>query len=238
VSDPTVTLPWANRIDDGLPGTLRRCRRARCPREAGLSLIARNWSMILERNDRRAPPAQILMVTTFHNRPSGNGAFALVATARDCYAHRAIHSLGRHIATCAAVRGKLVSYRARSEKAAQDVIDEPVIRIASAQRPPESVFIDTSQPTIVPPPIPAESAIPDVPSPLQSSASMEPAPVMVGVDQKNLKKQNKTRVAVHKPPPVRTHVVAANSPPSPIPPTRLSFQDVVSGMGRKLFNLS
>jgi hypothetical protein len=116
------------------------------------------------------------------------------------------------------------------------VFDEPVIRIASAQRPPESVFIDTSQPTIVPP-MPAENAIPDVASPLQSYASIEPAPVTVGVDQKNPIKQNKTKVAVQKPSPMRTHVVATNSPPPPVPATKLSFLDVVSGMGRKLFNL-
>ena len=103
-----------------------------------------------------------------------------------------------------------------------------------AQRPPESVFIDTSHPTIVPPPMPAESAIPDVASPLQSYASIEPSRVVVGVDQRNPKKQNKTKIAAHKPPPV---VVAANSPPPSVPPTRLSFLDVVSGMGRRLFNL-
>jgi hypothetical protein len=120
------------------------------------------------------------------------------------------------------------------QKGAQEVIDEPVIRIASAQRPPESVFIDTSQPTIVPPPMPAESPIPDVASPLQSFASIEPSRVVVGVDQRNPKKQNKTKIAAHKPPPV---VVAANSPPPSVSPTRLSFLDVVSGVGRTLFNL-
>jgi hypothetical protein len=36
-------------------------------------------------------PAQILIVTTFHNRHQEMGRFALVATARDCYAHRTIH---------------------------------------------------------------------------------------------------------------------------------------------------
>jgi hypothetical protein len=77
----------------------------------------------------------------------------------------------------------------------------------------------------------AEGAIPHVASPLQSYASIEP---VVGVDQRNPKKQNKTKIAAHKPPPV---VVAANSPPTSVPPTRLSFLDVVSGMGRRLFNL-
>jgi hypothetical protein len=117
------------------------------------------------------------------------------------------------------------------QEAAHETIEKPVIRIASVQRPPESVFIDTDQPTIVPPPMLAEGAIPHVASPLQSYASIEP---VVGVDQRNPKKQNKTKIAAHKPPPV---VVAANSPPPSVPPTRLSFLDVVSGMGRRLFNL-
>ena len=120
------------------------------------------------------------------------------------------------------------------QKGAHEVIDEPVIRIASAQRPPESVFIDTGQPTIVPPTMPAESAVPDVASPLHSYASIEPSRVLVGADQRNPKKQNKTKIAAHKPPPV---VFAANSPPPSVPPMRLSFLDVVSGLGRRLFNL-
>jgi hypothetical protein len=118
-------------------------------------------------------------------------------------------------------------------------IDKPVIRIASAQRPPEDVFIDTNQPTIVPPPVPLESAIPDAPSPLQSYASVEPPSVTVDVGQKkpkNLKTQ-KAKVVAHQSRSVRTHVVAANSSPAPVPPTRLSLLDIVSGMGKKLFNL-
>jgi hypothetical protein len=124
-------------------------------------------------------------------------------------------------------------------EAAQEVIDEPVIRIASAQRPPESVFIDTSQLTISPPPKPLENAIPDTQSPMQSYASAEPPPVTVGLDQKKPRNlnPNKAKVAVHKPPSVWTHVVAADSPSASVHPTRLSLLDVVSGMGRKLFNL-
>jgi hypothetical protein len=120
------------------------------------------------------------------------------------------------------------------QEAVHETIEKPVILIASVQRPPESVFIDTSQPTIVPPTMPAESAVPDVASPLHSYASIEPSRVLVGIDQRNPKKQNKTKIAAHKPPPV---VFAANSPPPSVPPMRLSFLDVVSGMGRRLFNL-
>src|ERR1700676_4589210 len=54
------------------------------------------------------------------------------------------------------------------EAAAQEAIDKPIIRIASAQHPPESVFIDTDQPTIVPPPTTLGNAVPEAPSPLES----------------------------------------------------------------------
>ena len=37
-------------------------------------------------------------------------------------------------------------------------INRPVIRIASVQQPPERIIIDTSQPTIVPPPTPVGDA--------------------------------------------------------------------------------
>ncbi|HZC97170.1 MAG TPA: hypothetical protein VE267_13765, partial [Bradyrhizobium sp.] len=46
-----------------------------------------------------------------------------------------------------------------------DPIDRPVIRIASVQKPPERVVIDTSQPTIVPPPTLVELTIASEPSP-------------------------------------------------------------------------
>jgi hypothetical protein len=41
-----------------------------------------------------------------------------------------------------------------------DAINRPVIRIASIQRPPEHIVIDTNQPTIVPPPTLVEDAVP------------------------------------------------------------------------------
>src|ERR1700730_16545796 len=53
-----------------------------------------------------------------------------------------------------------------------DAIDRPVIRIASIQRPPERIVIDTNQPTIVPPPTLVEDAVPGARSQrLQSYAS-------------------------------------------------------------------
>jgi hypothetical protein len=125
------------------------------------------------------------------------------------------------------------------QEAAHEAIEKPVIRIASAQHSPEPVFIDTHQPTIVPPPMPSESAIPDVPSPLQSYASVDPPPATAGVEQrkrKNLKGQ-KTKVANYQSPLVNTHVAASGGSATSIPPTKLSLLDIVSGVEKRLFNL-
>jgi hypothetical protein len=69
---------------------------------------------------------------------------------------------------------------------AHEAIDKLVIRIASVQQPPERIVIDTSQPTIVPPPTLVEDAVPGEPSPLQSYASAAPPP-KVDIDQKKAK---------------------------------------------------
>src|SRR5258708_37389366 len=70
----------------------------------------------------------------------------------------------------------------------RDATNRPVIRIASIQQPPERIVIDTSQPTIVPPPTLVENAVPGEPShPLQSYASATPAPTVVNVDRKRRK---------------------------------------------------
>src|SRR5688572_30550501 len=51
-------------------------------------------------------------------------------------------------------------------------IDRPAIRIAFLQPPPERIFIDTSVPTIVPPPVLFEATDPSRASqPLQSNRS-------------------------------------------------------------------
>jgi hypothetical protein len=122
---------------------------------------------------------------------------------------------------------------------AHEAIDKPVIRIASVEHQPESIFIDTNQPTIIPPPMPLESAVPDGPSPLQSYALVEPPPATIDVGQRKRKevKIQKAKVAAHQFPPVRAHAVAANAPPPAVPPTRLSLLEIVSGMGKRLFNL-
>jgi hypothetical protein len=124
-------------------------------------------------------------------------------------------------------------------EAAHEAIDKPIIRIASAEHQPGPVVIDTNQPTIVPPPNPAESAVPDVASPLQSYASVEPPPATIDVGQKKRKesKRQKAKVAAYQSTSVHAHAVAANGSPPTAPPTKLSFLEIVSGMGKRLFNL-
>jgi hypothetical protein len=124
-------------------------------------------------------------------------------------------------------------------EAAYAAIDMPVIRISSARQAPEPVVIDANQPTIVPPPTPSESTIPDVPSPLRSYASAEPPPVAAGADQKkptDLKKQ-RAKVATFQSPLVPSRAVANAGQAKAVPPTKLSFLDIVSGVGKRLFNL-
>ncbi len=123
---------------------------------------------------------------------------------------------------------------------AGDPINRPVIRIASVQQPPERVIIDTSQPTIVPPPALVGLAMTSEPSPLQSYASALPPPPVVDVDKKRRKviKRQGPQVAANQPPLASTPAVASRSSATTIPPTRLSFADIISGrLVRNLFNL-
>jgi hypothetical protein len=69
------------------------------------------------------------------------------------------------------------------ETAAQEAIDKPIIRITSTQHPPESVFIDTDQPTIVPPPTTVGNAVPEARSPLQAYAWVDP-PLTAGLTER------------------------------------------------------
>jgi hypothetical protein len=123
---------------------------------------------------------------------------------------------------------------------ARDVIIRPVIRITSIQRPPERIVIDTSQPTIVPPPTLVAEAAPDEPSPVRSYASAASPPAVVHVDQKKRKatKRQEPKIA-HKPPLAITPAVANGSLATTAPPTKLSFMDFISRqLGRNLFNVN
>src|SRR4051795_8248421 len=70
------------------------------------------------------------------------------------------------------------------DPAAARTMDKPVIRIASVEQPPEAIVIDTSQPTIVPPPVLVEDGVQSQPSPLQSYAAVTPPPPSIEVDRK------------------------------------------------------
>jgi hypothetical protein len=125
------------------------------------------------------------------------------------------------------------------QEAAHEAIEKPVIRITSVQRPADSVFIDTDRPTTVPPPMPSESAIPDVPSSLHAYAAVDPPPVTASVDRKKPKdlKGQIAKVATLQVPSVRTHVVASGNQAATVLPTKLSFLDIVSGVGKSPFNV-
>ena len=86
----------------------------------------------------------------------------------------------------------------------RDAIDKPIIRIASIRQPPERIVIDTSEPTIVPPPTLVSNTVPVEPSPLQSYAATGPPQTVVDLDKKRKKiiKQQRPKVASSGLPPV------------------------------------
>jgi hypothetical protein len=105
---------------------------------------------------------------------------------------------------------------------AGDAINKPVIRIASVQQPPERIIIDTSQPTIVPPPTLFTDAAPSEPSRVQSYASAGPPPTVVDVDKKRRKvtKRQGPRLAPNQPPLASTAPAASGGSATTVPQTR------------------
>ena len=124
---------------------------------------------------------------------------------------------------------------------APEATNRPIIRIASVQQPPEPMVIDTSQPTIVPPPTLFGDTVPDQPSPLLESYASATSPVMVvNLDQKKRKvvKRQPPKVARDQPALASTPAVASGNSGTTIQLTRLSFADIISGrLARNLFNL-
>ncbi len=122
---------------------------------------------------------------------------------------------------------------------ARDAIDKPVIRIASIQQPPERIIIDTSQPTIVPPPTLFTDTTPSEPSPVQSYASAGPPPTVIDVDKKRRKvtKRQGPKLASNQPSFASTPAAAGGGSATTVPLTKLSFMDVIAGVKRSLFNL-
>ena len=121
---------------------------------------------------------------------------------------------------------------------AGDAINKPVIRIASVQQPPERIIIDTSQPTIVPPPTLFTDAAPSEPSPVQSYASAGPPPTVIDADKKRRKitKRQGPKLASNQPPFATTPAAAGGGSATTVPLTKLSFMDIIAGVKRSLFN--
>jgi hypothetical protein len=124
-------------------------------------------------------------------------------------------------------------------ESAHEAIDKPVIRITSIQRSPERVVIDANQPTIVPPPALVENSGSGNPSPLQSYAAADPSPMVAdSAKKRKALKRPEARVAAYRPTPSNTAAVARAGSTTPVPSTRLSFADIISGqLVRDLFNL-
>ena len=122
-----------------------------------------------------------------------------------------------------------------------DATAKPVIRIASVQQPPERVVIDTTQPTIIPPPTMAvkEDAVASKP-PLQSYASVAPISALADVDQKKRKagKRQVPKLAPNRPQFASHPAPASRGPATAVAPVRLSFIDYISSLRRNLFNLN
>jgi hypothetical protein len=120
-----------------------------------------------------------------------------------------------------------------------DAIAKPVIRIASVQQPPERIIIDTSQPTIMPPPM-VEETIASKPLPMQSYASLPPASAIADDDHKKRKhaKRQTPGFAPDRSQLASNPAPTSRSPTISAPPVRLSFTDLISRLRRNLFNLN
>ncbi|MDI4238847.1 hypothetical protein OZ411_39320 [Bradyrhizobium sp. Arg237L] len=126
-------------------------------------------------------------------------------------------------------------------EAAGEPIERPAIRIASLERPPELVVMDTSLPTIVPPPTLAEAVPPIEPPPVRAVAEAPPPPPAVEIEKKTKKvvKRQAPKVAAVQPPlPLAPAVAPASPAPPAAPEIKLSFADIMSGqLVKNLFNL-
>jgi hypothetical protein len=109
------------------------------------------------------------------------------------------------------------------------------------QQQPERIVIDTSQPTIVPPPMRFEEAAPDEPPPpVPSHASAAPSLTVTGVDKERSKaiKRRGNELAAKQAPLPRTPAMVSAAPVTTLPSTRLSFANILSGqIVRDLFSL-
>ena len=119
-------------------------------------------------------------------------------------------------------------------------IDKPVIRITSMQQPPERVVIDTSQPTIIPPPMLVGDVVKAQSAPMESYASAAQPPLFVEVEKKRRKaaRRQGSKVAVKQLSLPSTPSVTSGGLARPGPLTKLSFADIISGrLVKSLLNL-
>jgi hypothetical protein len=119
--------------------------------------------------------------------------------------------------------------------------NRPVIRIASMQRPPERVVIDTNLPTIVPPPTLVADAIPDEPPSLVRPYVPLISHATITGDEKRkskVKRRQVNEVATKQARSEPTAVVASSDSATNLQHARLSFASIISGqLVRELFNL-
>ena len=124
-------------------------------------------------------------------------------------------------------------------EAAGERTNQPVIRIASIQRAPERIVIDTSQPTILPAPGPAVDAVQSETSPFQSYASAaRPAPGIDVDKSQSVIKKPVNKNAGYRPPLASRPIGPRGESATTVRSTKLSFMDIFTGkLARKLLNL-
>jgi hypothetical protein len=124
-------------------------------------------------------------------------------------------------------------------------IDRPVIRISSVERLPERLDIDTSLPTIVPPPIVMDFAERwPVPKVVETNSGPKPTTPTTGdgvpKKQSLVKREPVKKVVAHRAAPPVNNVSASNySEQATAPVTRLSLLDILKErFGQNLFKLN
>jgi|tagenome__1003787_1003787.scaffolds.fasta_scaffold20684151_2 hypothetical protein len=126
------------------------------------------------------------------------------------------------------------------DPAAARTMDKPVIRIASVEQPPEPIVIDTSQPTIVPPPMLVEDVVQSQLSPLQSyaAATLPAAPIEVEKKGRKAVKRQVPKIAGKQPALPRSPSTPKGISSATVSTTTSTFADLISGrLVRSLFGL-
>jgi hypothetical protein len=126
------------------------------------------------------------------------------------------------------------------------VTDRPVIRISSIEMLPEPVVIDTSLPTIVPPPTALEFAErwPEEIKAVEAAPLPRPSILNAGDGAPKTKKLAKReplqKVAAHRPPvPVNGEPTNSDRVQAAAPVTRVSLLDIIKErLGQSLFKLN